>query len=56
MYPGAGLNGLAHSFSISSLMNVAAAASDKIDLNSYSQMYHQQGQLGSLGGAMQLAW
>lgn len=39
----AGLNGFAHSFSISSLMNAAAAASSstdgKFDLNSYSQMY-----------------
>jgi len=39
----AGLNGFAHSFSISSLMNAAAAASaDKFDINSYSQMYQQQ--------------
>ncbi|CAF0840552.1 unnamed protein product [Brachionus calyciflorus] len=43
----AGLNGFAHSFSISSLMNAAAAASgngeNKFDLNSYnySQMYPQ---------------
>ena len=43
----AGLNGFAHSFSISSLMNAAAAA-DKFDINSYNQMYQQQGQgLGS---------
>jgi hypothetical protein len=38
----AGLNGFAHSFSISSLMNAAAAASaadQKFDINSYQQMY-----------------
>jgi hypothetical protein len=36
-------NGFAHSFSISSLMNAAAAASgEKFDINSYSQMYQQQ--------------
>jgi hypothetical protein len=40
----AGLNGFAHSFSISSLMNAAAAASaDKFDLNSYQTMYQTSG-------------
>lgn len=46
----AGLNGFAHSFSISSLMNAAAAASgdNKFDLNSYSysQMYPQTNSTG----------
>ena len=56
--PAAGLIGFAHSFSISSLMNAAAAASadaNKFDINSYSQMYQQQANqmpLGALGGGV----
>ena len=50
----AGLNGFAHSFSISSLMNAAAAASAdaKFDLNSYNQMY----QMSQAPGAAAVAF
>ena len=52
--PAAAAANFAHSFSISSLMNAAAAASaDKFDLNSYSQIYQQQGVVVPSSGVVQ---